>query len=48
MAFDEAPELAGFVERLRGMLEPTAFEAAWQAGRAMTQAAAVAYAVGED
>jgi hypothetical protein len=45
MAFDEAPEYDGFVERLRGILDPESFEAAWAAGRSMPQAEAVALAV---
>jgi hypothetical protein len=47
MAFDEAPEYEVFVERLRGMLEPAAFEAAWAAGRASSMGDAVALATGD-
>ena len=46
MAFNEVPELEGFLERVRGMLPVPAFEAAWTSGRAMTQADAVALVVG--
>jgi len=44
MAFDELPELAEFVERLRTMLPPAAFDAAWSAGGALSFAEAVAEA----
>jgi hypothetical protein len=44
MAFDEAPELAEFIARLRTMLPPAEFEAAWGAGRALSFADAVAEA----
>jgi predicted ATPase/class 3 adenylate cyclase len=44
MAFDEAPELAEFIERLRTMLPPAGFDAAWSAGRALSFAEAVAEA----
>ena len=44
LAFDEEPEFAGFVERTRAALGPTAFEAAWAEGRTMSQAEAVALA----
>jgi tetratricopeptide (TPR) repeat protein len=44
MAFDEEPELARFVERLRTMLPLETFEAAWGEGREMSLAAAVALA----
>ena len=46
MAFDEAPEYAEFVERLRPVLEPAEFANAWQAGRSMTMAEALAFATG--
>ena len=42
MAFDEVPELEGFVERLRAAMAPAAFDAAWAVGRALTMAEAVA------
>jgi predicted ATPase/class 3 adenylate cyclase len=45
MALEEGPEHALFVERLHGMLEPLAFETEWQAGRSMSQAEAVAFAL---
>jgi predicted ATPase/class 3 adenylate cyclase len=45
MAFDEVPELERFVERLRAALPAGDFDAAWAAGRALTQAEAVALAV---
>ena len=44
MAFDEAPELAEFIARLRTMLPPAEFDAAWAAGRALSFADAVAEA----
>ncbi len=44
LAFDEEPEFARFVERARAAVSPTAFEAAWAEGRAMSQAEAVALA----
>ncbi|HEU0244698.1 MAG TPA: hypothetical protein VFQ75_12395, partial [Candidatus Limnocylindrales bacterium] len=46
MAFDEEPEHAAALEALGAALPPTAFADAWAAGRAMTQAEAVALAVG--
>ena len=42
MAFDEQPELAGFVDRLRAALPSAAFASAWAAGRAMSMTDAVA------
>ncbi len=48
MAYDEEPELAGYLERLRGALDAEAFEAAWDAGRALPQADAVALALVEE
>jgi predicted ATPase/class 3 adenylate cyclase len=44
MAFDELPELAEFIERLRTMLPAAGFDAAWRAGRALSFAEAVAEA----
>lgn len=45
MAFDEEPELAAYVERLRAAMTPAAYEAAWAAGRALSQSDAVALAL---
>jgi tetratricopeptide (TPR) repeat protein len=47
MAFDEAPEYEVYVGRLRKMLEPAAFENAWEAGRQSSMADAVALATGD-
>ena len=47
MAFDEIPELEDHLDRLRGIMPPPSFDAAWAAGRAMTQADAVALVVGD-
>ncbi len=44
MAFDESPELTGYLDRLRSALDGEAFEAAWAAGRELPQADAVALA----
>ena len=48
MAYDEEPELARYLERLRAAMTPVAFEAALNAGRALPQADAVAYAFAEE
>ncbi len=48
MAYDEEPELAAYLERLRGAMAPDAFEAAWSSGQALPQADAVALALAED
>lgn len=45
MAFDEEPEHAAYLERLRAAMAPAAFDAAWAAGRALSQSDAVALAV---
>jgi len=45
MAFDERPELDGFVSRLHDLLPAAELDAAWADGRSMSQAAAVALAV---
>ena len=47
MAFDERPELDGYLERLRAALMASAFEAAWRAGSATAQAEAVAEALAD-
>ena len=47
MAFDEEPEYLGSLERLRAALMPAAFEDAWAAGRALSQADAVALALAD-
>ena len=47
MAFDEEPEHAAYLERLRTAMAPVAFEAAWTAGRALSQSEAVALALAE-
>ena len=44
MAFDEIPELEGFMNRLRAAMTPAAFSGSWAAGRALTIAEAVALA----
>jgi predicted ATPase/class 3 adenylate cyclase len=46
MAFDEEPEYAASLDRLRAAVGEAAFDAAWSAGRAMPQAEAVAFALG--
>ncbi len=46
MAFDEEPENAAYLERLRAAMTPPTFEAAWQAGRALSPSEAVALAFG--
>jgi hypothetical protein len=43
-AYDEEPEHEAFLERLRGDLEPAAFDAAWAAGRKLSLIEAVALA----
>jgi hypothetical protein len=48
MAYDEEPELAGYLDRLRGATDADEFEAAWNAGRALPQADAVALALAEE
>jgi predicted ATPase/class 3 adenylate cyclase len=48
MAYDEEPELAEYIDRLRGALDAEAFEAAWNAGRALPQADAVELALVEE
>ena len=48
MAYDEEPELAEYLDRLRGALDAEAFEAAWNAGRALPQADAVELALVEE
>jgi hypothetical protein len=45
MAFDERPELDGFVGRLRDLLPAAELDAAWAEGRSMSQAAAVALVI---
>ena len=45
MAFDEIPELEGFIERLKAGMTPAAFEAAWTAGRGLQMSEAVASAI---
>jgi predicted ATPase/class 3 adenylate cyclase len=45
MAYDEEPEYAAYVDRGRMGLGPAGFDAAWQAGRSLTQTEAVALAV---
>ena len=45
MAFDEEPELAASLDRLRGDMTEAAFADAWAAGRAMSQPDAVAMAL---
>jgi hypothetical protein len=44
MAFDEAPEFAAQVDGLKARLDDAALAPAWQAGRSMTLAEAVAFA----
>jgi len=46
MAFDEVPELEGFIERLRGSMPAADYEANWAAGGALSQPEAVALAIG--
>jgi predicted ATPase/class 3 adenylate cyclase len=46
MAFDEEPELAAVIDRLRAAVATETFDAAWAAGRTLTQAEAVALALG--
>ncbi len=46
MAFDEEPEFESYVGRARAALSPDVFDAALAAGRELTQAEAVAEAVG--
>jgi tetratricopeptide (TPR) repeat protein len=48
MSFDEVPERAAYLDRLRGALATEAFEAAWNAGLALPQADAVALALEEE
>jgi predicted ATPase/class 3 adenylate cyclase len=48
MAYDEEPELAGYLDRLRGATDADEFEATWNAGRALPQADAVALALAEE
>ena len=48
MAFDEEPEHAALLERLRAAMTPAAFEDAWTAGRALSQPDAVALALAEE
>jgi len=43
MAFDEGPEYAEFLERLRALIDPAPLDAAWAAGRAMTLAESLAF-----
>ena len=47
MAFDEEPEHAASVERLRSVMNASAFDDGWAAGRALSQADAVALALGD-
>ena len=47
MAFDEVPEMAAFVERLRTLAEPAAIDGWWQLGRSTASPDAVARAVSE-
>jgi hypothetical protein len=46
-AFTEEPEQTEYVERLRTALGAPAFEAAWAAGRALSQADAVTLAIAD-
>ncbi len=46
MSFDEEPEYAAYVERLREAMPASELEAAWSIGRSLSQADAVALAVG--
>jgi predicted ATPase len=48
MAFDEEPEHAASLERLRGAMTPAAFDAAWTTGRGLSQSDAVALALTRD
>jgi tetratricopeptide (TPR) repeat protein len=48
MAFDEEPEHAASLERLRAAMTAAAFEEAWAAGRALPQSDAVALALTGD
>ena len=48
MAFDEEPEHAAYLERLRAAMTPVAFDEAWAAGQALSQADAVALALAEE
>jgi len=48
MAFDEEPELAAYLERLRAAMTPAAFEEAWAAGQALSQPDAIALALALD
>ena len=47
-AFTEEPEQTAYVDRLRQLLGASGFEAGWAAGRALTQAGAVALAFADD
>ena len=48
MAFDEEPELAASLERLRAAMTSAAFENAWAAGRVMSQPDAVTFALARE
>ena len=48
MAYDEEPELAAYIERLRATMTTAAFEEAWTAGQALSQSDAVALALAEE
>jgi predicted ATPase/class 3 adenylate cyclase len=45
MAFNEEPEYAASIDRLRATMSAAAFDDAWSAGRAISQAEAVAFAL---
>ena len=47
MAFDEKPELEGFIERLKTGMTPAAFDAAWSAGHGLQMSEAVASAIAQ-
>ena len=47
MAFDEDRSTPRSLERLRAALSPAVFEGAWAAGRALSQADAVALALAD-
>ena len=47
MAFDEEPEYLGVPRTAARRAEPAAFEAAWAAGRGLSQADAVALALAD-
>ena len=47
MAFDEVPEMAAFVERLRTLAEPANIDGWWQIGRSTSSPDAIAFAISE-